>query len=141
MVRNLLFDTAKNKWYKTMQVRSPKSNAILDMKNLRDLAAPSPMFMIKPDNGLRELSMLINPKPYINRALRITALKQDSRSQVMLKQKLICAMCEKPILDFNNLSNLSRLNERISLIDAVGSSSTESSEITTSLLVKYNGTT
>jgi hypothetical protein len=43
MVRNLLFDTAKKKWYKTMQVRSPKANAILDLKNLRDLAAPSPM--------------------------------------------------------------------------------------------------
>jgi hypothetical protein len=85
--------------------------------------------------------MLINPEPYINRALRITALKQDSRSQVMLKQKLICAMCEKPILDFYNLSNLSRLNERISLIDAVGSPSTEYYEITTSLLVKYHGTT
>jgi ribosomal protein S18 len=108
-----------------MQVRARKSKARLEMKNLRNLAAYVPLSGLNTEKDIRELSMFINTEPYIKRVLNFTALKKDSRSQVLLKKNLICALCEKTILDFKNLYNLSRFNEKISLRDQVGCSSTK----------------
>lgn len=37
-------------------------------------------FMHKPSNELKNMSMVINPEPYIERALRLTGEKEDTKA-------------------------------------------------------------
>lgn len=90
MVRNLFYDDVNKKWRKSMTVKALDSETVLNVKSLRELSASSPMFMIKPDNKLRDMSMLINPEPYIRRAQRLTAIKQNVRAKIILNQNLTC---------------------------------------------------
>jgi len=54
--------------------------------------------MPKPDNILKDMSMLINFKSYEHRALRLNAQKYDIKAQIIISQKLNCAICYKPLL-------------------------------------------
>ena len=138
MIRNLFYDDVNNKWRKSMTVKS-LDEKVLNVKSLRELSAPSLLFMIKPDNKLRDMSMLINPEPYIRRALRLTAIKKNVRAKIILDQNLTCAICHKPLLDFNNLSKLSQSNEGILSTDSIVDNNESRVEMSTSLLIKYHG--
>jgi hypothetical protein len=131
----------EKKWNKGLVVKSDSSSRILKQVNLRDLGVSSPMFMLKPSNLLREQSFLINPKPYIDRALQISALKKDERAKIILDQELNCAICHKPLLDFNNLAKLSTLNEMLTPSSGQFEEDTGSTEVSNSLLVKHLGDT
>lgn len=138
MIRNLFYDDVNNKWRKSMTVKS-LDEKVLNVKSLRELSAPSLLFMIKPDNKLRDMSMLINPEPYIRRALRLTAIKKNVRAKIILDQNLTCAICHKPLLDFHNLSKLSQSNEGILSTDSIVDNNESRVEMSTSLLIKYHG--
>lgn len=139
MIRNLFYDDVNNKWRKSMTVKSLDSEKVLNVKSLRELSAPTLLFMIKPDNKLRDMSMLINPEPYIRRALRLTAIKKNVRAKIILDQNLTCAICHKPLLDFNHLSKLSQSNEGILSSDSVVDNNESRVDMSTSLLIKYHG--
>lgn len=124
-----------------MTVGSLDSNATLSVKSLRDLSAPGLFFMHKPDNKLKTMSMLINPEPYIRRALRLTAEKENIRSQIRISQNLNCAICQKPLLSFNKLSNLSNFGHKVTSIDSISDNNNFKTEITNSLDIEYIGQT
>lgn len=92
-----------NKWKRSMEVISNSSNQILKVKVLRDLAVSVPMWQIKPSNELKQLSMFLNPEPYLRRAVRISSLKGDTRAILLEKQEFKCAYCKNKLIEFNTL--------------------------------------
>lgn len=138
MIR-ILFLTGSNKWLPSMTTKAKDSLKTLSVKRLRDLSAPAMFFMHKPSNELKTMSMLINPEPYIERALRLTAEKEDTKAKLITSQNLTCAICNKPLLEFNNLSLLSNLGQETVHQDQIADNTDNNMSISTSLLVKYHG--
>jgi|GEM_PF-2638474 len=122
-----------------MTTKAKDSLKTLSVKRLRDLSAPAMFFMHKPSNELKTMSMLINPEPYIERALRLTAEKEDTKAKLITSQNLTCAICNKPLLEFNNLSLLSNLGQETVHQDQIADNTDNNMSISTSLLVKYHG--
>jgi hypothetical protein len=141
MINNLFYNSGNNKGLKSMTIGSSDSHATLKVKSLRDLSVPGLFFMHKPDNKLKVMSMLINPEPYIKRALRLAAEKKNIRSQIIISQNLKCAICHKPLLDFNKLSNLSNFGQKVTCINSIYDNGIFNTEITKSLAIKYIGET
>lgn len=141
VIKSLFLEETTGKWRKSMTVKASDSNTTLSVKSFRELSAPAQLFMFKPDNKLKEMSMLINPEPYILRALRITANKQDVRSTIILGQNLTCSICNKPLLNLNDLSLLSKSHEGIITSDSVPDYHDDEREFTlsTNLLIKHHG--
>ena len=83
--------------------------------------------------------MLIDSKPYIERALKLIASKGNIRAQCIISQKLKCAICHKPLLEFNNLSNMSKMGQKIMMDDAITGGNSSDKRIGTSLTLKYQG--
>lgn len=67
------------KWLKGMKVVSQDSKTKLSILALQHLSVPGLFSMFKPSNKLKSMSMLIDPKPYIKRALRLKNFKYDVR--------------------------------------------------------------
>jgi Group II intron, maturase-specific domain/Reverse transcriptase (RNA-dependent DNA polymerase) len=110
MIVNLFKEDGK--WLKSMAVRSLNSKAKLRVETMRHSSAPDFPQMFKPSNKLKSVSMLIDSKPYIERALRLAVSKDDVRAQSTVSQKLKCAICQKSLLEFNDLSNISKDGSR-----------------------------
>jgi hypothetical protein len=124
-----------------MRVNSANSNSVLSVKSLRELSAPEMLFMHKPDNKLRNLSMFIDNIPYIKRALRISSAKNSLRAKTMISQNLNCAICEKTLLNLESMNALAKLNEEIIISDTIddfNGGNINSLEITNSFLAKYS---
>lgn len=136
MVVNLFRE--KEKWLKGMTVGSLNSKTKLSVKTIRHLSAPNLFQMFKPSNKLKSVSMLIDSKPYIERALKLTASKDNVRAQLIVSQKLKCAICQKPLLESNNLSNISKINQDIMMDDIIEIENSNMS-IGTSLTFRYQG--
>jgi retron-type reverse transcriptase len=137
MIVNLFKEDGK--WLRGMTTRSLDSNAKLSVKTLRHLSAPNLFQMFKPSNKLKSLSMLIDSKPYIERALKLTAFKGNIREQCIISQKLKCAICHKPLLEFNDLSNISKMGQKIMMNDTITDGNSSDKRIGTSLTLRYQG--
>ena len=120
-----------------MTTGSLNSKAKLRVKTMRHLSAPELFFMFKPSNELKTLSMLIDSKPYKERALRLTAAKNDVRAQCIISQKLKCAICLDSLLDFNDLSNISQMSQNILMVDTIELGNSNES-IGTNLRLEYS---
>jgi len=90
-----------------MEVSSQSSNQILKVKVLRDLQVNIPAWQIKPSNELKQLSMFINPRPYLIRASRLSVLKGDIRAILLNRQEFKCAYCHNRLIEFDNLNEWS----------------------------------
>jgi len=90
-----------------MEVKSSNSNQILKVKVLRDAQMNVPLWQIKPSTELKQLSMFVNPKPYLIRASRLSALKGDTRAILLDRQEFKCAYCKNKLLEFDNLNKWS----------------------------------
>lgn len=62
-----------------------------------------------------------------------------SKSQIIISQKLNCAICHKPLLEFNKLSNLSKIGQEIYNFDTILDNKTLESKISTNSFLKYQG--
>lgn len=51
--------------------------------------------------------MFINPKPYLIRASRFSALKGDTRAILLNKQEFKCTYCKNKLIEFDNLTKWS----------------------------------
>lgn len=102
-----------NVWRKSMEVGSQSSNRTLKVKVLKDLQVNVPTWQIKPSNKLKQLSFFINPKPYLLRASRFSALKGDIRAILLNKQEFKCAYCHNKLIDFDNLNTWSTESDAI----------------------------
>jgi retron-type reverse transcriptase len=96
-----------NIWKRSMEVKSSNSNQILKVKVLRDAQMNVPLWQIKPSTELKQLSMFVNPKPYLIRASRLSALKGDTRAILLDRQEFKCAYCKNKLLEFDNLNKWS----------------------------------
>lgn len=85
---------------------------------------------------MKTLSMLIDAKSYNERALRLKAAINDVLAQCIISQKFTCAICLNPLLDFNDLSNISKMGQDIIMDDTIELSSSSES-IGTNLTLKY----
>jgi len=92
-------------------------------------------------NKLKAMSMLINPEPYIKRALRLAAEKKNIKSQITISQNLKCTICHKPLLDFNNLRNLSNFGQKATCMNSIYDNDIFNTEITKSSAIKFIGET
>jgi retron-type reverse transcriptase len=92
-----------NKWKCSMENNSNSSKQILKVKLLKDSLVNIPMWQIKPSNELKQLSMFLNPEPYLKRAVRISSLKGDARAILLEKQNFKCAYCKNKLIEFNTL--------------------------------------
>lgn len=81
---------------------------------------------------------MIDSKPYLERALRLATLKNDVRAQCTVSQKFKCVICHKPLLEFNDLSNVSKMGQDIMIDDTIEVESSNMS-IGTNLILKYLG--
>lgn len=117
MIRNLFQENEK--WLRGMTAKSLSSKRRLSVKTMRHLSAPDFFYMFKPSNKLKSTSMLIDSKPYIERALRLKASKSDVRAQCLISQNFNCALCRKPLLEFNDLSSISKMNQDIISSDTI----------------------
>lgn len=101
----------------------------LFIPRLYDLNAPCMWSEVVPENDLLNSSFFYNSKPYIERAIKNSAFKKDLRSKLFRKQKEICPLCEKKLInweeqllqiDYDNLSDkhreINRSLEEISLL-------------------------
>jgi hypothetical protein len=120
-----------------MTTGSLYSKTRLRVKAMRHLSVPDPFYMFKPSNKLKTLSMLIDAKPYKERALRLIAAKNDVRAQCIMSQKLRCAICFNPLLDFNDLSNMSQMGQDITMDDTIKLGNSNKS-IGTNVTLKYS---
>jgi hypothetical protein len=68
MVVNLFRE--EKKWLRSMTVGSLNSKTKLSVKTMRHLSAPNLFQMFKPSNKLKSVSMWIDSKSYIERALK-----------------------------------------------------------------------
>lgn len=136
MARNLLMSVDNSKWLRSMTVNTIPQ---VSVKSLRDLSVPEMLQMVKPTNTLKSMSMYINPEPYVKRALKLKAgqTRGDDRAQCIISQKLECAICKKPLMDFNDLASLSIKGEIITTMD----SNREGDNLNGSLLTDYLGET
>jgi hypothetical protein len=91
-----------------MTVKSLSSKTKWSVKTMRHLSVPDLFFMFKPSNKLKTVSMLIDSNPYTERALKLKAANNSVRAQCVITQSLKCAICLKPLLEFNDLSNISQ---------------------------------
>jgi len=107
LVDQTAFNKKSNIWKRSMEVSSQSSNQILKVKVLRDLQVNIPTWQIKPSNELKQLSMFINPRPYLIRASRLSALKGDTRAILLNKQEFKCAYCHNKLIEFDNLNKWS----------------------------------
>jgi hypothetical protein len=119
-----------------MTTGAQNSKTKLRVKTMRHLSVPELFFMFKPSNRLKTLSMLIDAKSYNERALRLKAAKNDVLAQCIISQKFTCAICLNPLLDFNDLSNISKMGQDIIMDDTIELSSSSES-IGTNLILKY----
>lgn len=126
------------KWLKSMTTESLDSKVKLNVKTLRHLSAPGLHHMFKPSNKLKAVSMLIDSKPYLERALKLMASKNDVRAQCIISQKLKCAICDKWLLEFTNLSNISKMGQKIMMDNTIiDRHFNKKIKIGTSLILKY----
>ena len=96
----------------------------LFIPRLYDLNAPCMMTEIVPTNDLLNSSFFFNPKPYIKRLIKNNTFKNDLRSKLFLKQKEICPLCKKKLINweekllkinYDNLSdNYQKINPNLS---------------------------
>jgi retron-type reverse transcriptase len=128
----------EKKWPRSMPVGSLISKTKLRVKTLRRLSEPNPFQMFKPANKLKSASMWIDSKPYIERALQLTIPTNDAREQCTVSQKLKCAICQKSLIEFNDLSNISKMSQYIMMDDAIEVGRSNMS-IGTSLTLRYQG--
>lgn len=89
------------------------------------------MWQIKPSNDLKQLSMFLNPKLYLERAVRISSLKGDTRAILLEKQKFKCAYCKNKLIEFNTLQKWSVEYDDILENFNVDSESTLNNKLTT----------
>jgi len=101
------FNKKANIWKRSMEVNSQSSNQILKVKVLRDLQVNIPAWQIKPSDELKQLSMFINPRPYLIRASRLSVLKGDIRAILLNKQEFKCVYCRNKLIEFDNLNKWS----------------------------------
>jgi hypothetical protein len=111
----------------------------ISVKLLRDISVPEMLQKVKPTNTLKSMSMYINPEPYVKRALKLKAGEargeDRAQAQCIISQKLECAICKKPLMDFNDLASLSIKGESITTMD----SNREGDNLNGSLLIDYVG--
>lgn len=63
--------------------------------------------------------------------------KKDIRSQIIISQNLNCAICHKPLLNFNKLINFSNFGQNIISIDNINDNNIFKTELRNSLIIKY----
>lgn len=95
-------------WNRTMTVTDKENKTALKTVSLAQKNAPEPWMLYRPSKNLANTSFILEPEPYVNRALRLGALKGDIRSTLMTNQENKCIVCEQPLIDFNNMEKLSR---------------------------------
>jgi retron-type reverse transcriptase len=98
----------------------------LSIPRLYDLNAPCMWPEVVPTNDLLNSSFFYNPKPYIKRSIKNSTFKNDLRSKLFLKQKEICPLCQKKLINwedkllkinYDNLSdNYQKINPNLSEI-------------------------
>lgn len=121
-----------------MTTESLDSKAKLSIKTLKHLSAANLLHIFKPSNKLKSVSMLINSKPYIKRALKLTVSKDNVQTQCIISQKLKCAICNKSLLNFTNLSNISKMGQKIMMDGTIADRySNKKIKIGTNLILKY----
>ena len=64
------------------------SNQMLKVKLLKDSRVNVSMWQVKPCNELKQLSMFLNPKPYLIKASRFSTLKDDTRQFYPINRNL-----------------------------------------------------
>lgn len=83
------------------------------VKRLTDLAVSTMFYMCAPSTQLKNMSMLIHPKPYIERALKLTAVRKTTRAQTAAMQKFTCVICKKSLIEFNKFGVWSSLSQEL----------------------------
>jgi hypothetical protein len=94
-------------WKRSMEVDFPDLNSRLKVKMLKDFGINVPMWLIKPSHELKQLSMRINPIPYLLRASRRFAFINDNRAILFKKQNFKCVYCKDKLLEFDCLNKYS----------------------------------
>jgi len=92
---------------KSMQVSSRSSNSIIKVKTLRTVIAGIPMWLIKPTNEMKHSSMLVNPNPYLKRAIYLSKNKGDIRAILIQKQDYKCPICNNNFIEFDHITQWS----------------------------------
>jgi len=48
-------------------------------------------------------SLLTHPEPFIKRAINVASSREDTRAKLLVIQKLTCPLCNKPLIDWQNI--------------------------------------
>lgn len=75
----------------------------LTIPRLYDLNVPAMWTKLVPTTDLLNSSFLNNSTPYLKRALKIAALRQDLKSKLFQKQKELCPMCDQKLVDWSDV--------------------------------------
>jgi retron-type reverse transcriptase len=78
-----------------------KKNLVIP--RLYDLNAPVMWSKLAPKQELCNFSYLINPTPYLERALQIIKLKQDLKSKLFCIHEKFCCLCNQQLVNWENL--------------------------------------
>lgn len=77
----------------------------IDLLNLTKLDISSMWRYLVPVKELTLNSMLVNPTPYVKRALLIGKYRKDTQSTLLFKQKHNCPICDKTLIKWDSLLN------------------------------------
>lgn len=77
----------------------------IDVLNLTKLDISSMWRYLVPVKELTLNSMLVNPTPYVKRALLIGKYRKDTQSTLLFKQKHNCPICDKTLIKWDSLLN------------------------------------
>lgn len=96
--------------YKKSDVKRMKQ---LTVAKLEALHTDSNLGIFNPSNELRYNSILVHPRPYIERFILINRIKKDLKSTLLVDQKYTCTICNKNAINWNKLIHWEPLNYHV----------------------------
>ena len=70
---------------------------------LSELNSPSMWQYMTPTSDLVLTSFLLNPKPYVNRAILVAHKRKSLKSTLLAKQEQRCPQCSAPLIDWHTM--------------------------------------
>jgi hypothetical protein len=58
-------------------------------------------------------SLYLTSEPYMKRAIRLNAARNEPRAKLLVSQKMICPICKGNLIDQNNLAAFITENEMV----------------------------
>jgi retron-type reverse transcriptase len=107
-------DTRPGEKYNTLTVKNESvKRKPLTVKKLRDIMINDPFFYYTPRLDLMNNSLYLTSEPYMKRAIRLNAARNEPRAKLLVSQKMICPICKGNLIDQNNLAAFITENEMV----------------------------